>query len=116
MNIGMRCLQAALVGSVLQLPLHATAGDQVAVVSRIAINKTKGAMAFIRLSIAPNSPAACSTDPYWHFTVPLVTDLDRELYNLLVKSFSSGRQVYIYGDNACNDIGTVESAYAVSAL
>ena len=116
MNIGMRCLQAALLGTALQLPLHATAGNQVATISRIAINKTKGAMAFIRLSLAPNTPAACSTDSYWHFTVPLVTDLDKEVYNILVRAHASGRQVYIYGDNVCNDIATVESVFAVTAL
>jgi len=82
----------------------------------MAINKDIGAVAFVRLDTAPIGPAACSTSGYWHFTIPIVSDIDKRLYAQLLAAKLANATVSIGGTGSCNEYGSVESARAVGLL
>lgn len=94
----------------------ALAGDGQGKIVQIAINKDFGSAAFIRLDSNPTGVAACSTHGFWHFTFPLVSDLDKRMHAQLVAAKFAGTQVTIAGTGSCNEFGSVESAKGVGIL
>ena len=94
----------------------ATAGDGQGKVLQIAINKDLGSLVFVRLDSPPVAPAACSTNGYWHFTLPLVSDLDKRLHAHLLAAKLANATVSISGTGICSEFGTVESAKGVGLL
>lgn len=94
----------------------ANAGDGQGKIVQMAINKNIGAAAFVRLDTAPVGSAACSTNGYWHFTIPLVSDLDKRLYAQLLAAKLANATVTISGAGGCGEYGSVESAVGVGLL
>lgn len=75
----------------------------------LSINKTYGSFVFIKVAGTPPSPFACSTNGAWHYTLPLATTADRQLYAMLLAAFLNGTTVHMAGLGACNEYGTIES-------
>ena len=94
----------------------ANAGDGQGKILQIAINKDIGAVAFVRLDTAPVGVAVCSTSGYWHFTIPIVSDLDKRLHAQLLAAKLANATVSISGTGSCSEYGSVESARAVGLL
>jgi formylmethanofuran dehydrogenase subunit B len=83
-------------------------------VVELSINKVDyNGFVFVRMSVAPTSSIACSINPYWHFTLPFVTETDKRMYAMLVVAQLSGQSVRIYGTGACSETPYVESTKEV---
>jgi hypothetical protein len=82
-------------------------------IAELAVNRAYGNVVFVRLTAAPSTPASCSTNGYWHFTVVL-DDVGKSMYAELLAAFSRGGTITIAGTNACSEIGSVESTAAVN--
>lgn len=79
------------------------------VIAEISIDKAVGSIVFIRLSPQPGSPAACSTNGYWSFTLPLTADADHKTYAALLTAFASDTIVAMRGTGLCSEFGSIES-------
>jgi hypothetical protein len=90
------------------------AADGMGRVMQIAINRSIGPVAFIKLETAPTGSPACATNNYWHFTLPLNTDLEKRMHATLLGL--SGRTVNVGGTGTCGDWHDVESVQGVGLL
>lgn len=109
-------LSAATGVALLLAMCSANAGDGQGKIVQIAINKSIGAAVFVRLDTVPTGAAACSTNSYWHFTIPLVSDLDKRLYTQILAAKLVNATVSISGTGVCSEYGSVESAGGVGIL
>lgn len=75
----------------------------------VSINRDYGPYVFIRVATAPANPAACSSNGYWHYTLPLSGDGVREIYSMLLTAHVSGATVDLSGLGVCNEFASVES-------
>ena len=93
--------------------LPAVASEVQGQVLELAINKTYGGAVFIRMDKAPTSPIGCSINGYWHYTLPLATDVDKRMFAMLLTAQTTGKSMYVSGLGSCNEFGAVESAAGV---
>jgi hypothetical protein len=91
------------------MPSVVIAGEARGTVAEIVIDKPYGNFAFVRLDTAPTSPVACSINGYWHFTVPLATEVDKKVFAMLMTARATGAAVQLVGTGACDEFGTIES-------
>lgn len=82
-------------------------------VLELEVNKTFGAFVFVRMDKAPTAPIACSTNGYWHYTLPLASDLDKRMFAMLLTAQAGGKAVSIAGLGSCSEFSAIESAAAV---
>jgi hypothetical protein len=75
-------------------------------------NLAAGAV-FIRLDKSPAPIAACSTNGYWHYTLPQTGDIDKRQFAMLLAAQAAGSTVFMIGSGSCNEFGSVESATRV---
>ena len=110
MNVARICICAAVMTATC-MASAAHAGGQVtaAHVLRVQISKPLGQFAFIQTDATVATPAACSTNGYWQFTVTLTSPGDSQIYAALLAAAVSGAPVVIAGTNACSEFNTVES-------
>lgn len=88
---------------------HATSDISNTTIADLSISKAYGSFVFIKVAASPANPAACSTNGGWHFTLPLSTAADQQLYAMLLTAFASGTTVDMSGLGACNEHGAIES-------
>jgi hypothetical protein len=88
---------------------YATSDIANTTIADLSINKAYGSFVFIKVAASPANPAACSTNGGWHFTLPLSTAADQQLYAMLLAAFASGATVDMSGMGACNEHGAIES-------
>ena len=79
------------------------------VVAEIAVDKAYGNFAFVRFDRAPSTSIACSTNSYWHFTLPLSTEAEKRMFAVLVTARAMGSATKAIGSGACSEFGSIES-------
>jgi hypothetical protein len=112
---GRRLAHAALLAVGLSQAAHAGQTNNSAVVE-LSINRAYGNYVFVRLGNPPSSPAGCSTNGYWHYTLSLDGVAGSELYAMLMTAKASGTNVTAVGTGVCSQYGSIESLAAVSVL
>jgi hypothetical protein len=82
-----------------------------AVIQQVSISKPYGNYAFIRLLNKPVSTLGCANNGYWHFTLPLVSEIDKVMYSSLLAAYMSKTSVSLSGFEtvSCNEFDTIES-------
>jgi hypothetical protein len=110
-----RLVHAALLAVGLGHAAHAGQTMNAAVVE-LSINRAYGNYVFVKLSSTPSSPAGCSINGYWHYTLSLGDVASSELYAMLMTAKASGTNVNAVGTGSCSQHGQIESLAAVSAL
>jgi len=85
-----------------------------ATIIEISLNRNYGEYAFIRMSQSPTGAPECSTNGYWHFTLPLDSAIGKELYAILLTAMAARIPVIAVGLGVCTEQGTVESLAALN--
>jgi hypothetical protein len=106
-------LTAALCGIATQAAQAAGESGYVTIVST-AMSISLGNNVQIRVSAPPTTPASCSTNTTWHFSLSLDSAAGRNLYALIIAAKAAGTTVWISGANACSEIGNIESLRAIT--
>jgi hypothetical protein len=96
-------------------PLSARSADTQGRVLEIATYKPYGNTVFIRMDTA-QSPSGCSTNGYWHYTLPMNSDADKRTFAMLVTMQITAKPVYLYGAGVCSELADVESALGIRML
>jgi hypothetical protein len=78
----------------------------------IQLNKSYPNVAFIKLSATPTGRPACAVHS-WHYSLPLSSAFEAQMYAALLAAYSSGSVVDISGKNTCEEHGQIESLHAV---
>ena len=79
---------------------------------RLQINTTVGNYVFIQTDMVPPTPASCSTNGLWQFTLPLTNASSAQIYAGLVSAYTARTPVMLLGMGACNEFFSVESLAA----
>lgn len=89
---------------------HANAGtiDKVHITST-AMNKSAGAILFIRTDGTKSSNPACATNASWTFVMPLNDKTDQQMMALVLAAQASQSLVRLDGNGLCNVQGTIET-------
>lgn len=75
----------------------------------IAISRSYGSFVFIHVASTPANRIACSTHSYWHYTLPLATASDRDLYAMLLTAYAGKASVELAGLGVCNEFSSAET-------
>ncbi len=79
-------------------------------VVKIAIDTTYAtAKAFVTVSGDKSNSPACHTNTSWSFALPLVTDLDRSVYAMLLSAHATGKTTILEGRGLCEVHGSIET-------
>jgi hypothetical protein len=85
-----------------------------ATVSDLSINRTPGNILFVKLSGRTFSGQGCGgQNGSWHYTLALTTDLDKDLYAMLLSAHSTGAKLNNGGAGACTEWTGIESLKSV---
>ncbi|WP_129778112.1 hypothetical protein [Peristeroidobacter soli] len=115
-SIATMCL--CLFGGV--LPAHADRDAPNVTIAEMTMGTTTGNVLFIRVNPAPPSNTTpCHQNTYWHYTLPLNTELGKNLYALLLSLIAMDKPFGIAGSGLCNEYtppgNAVESLRGIGA-
>lgn len=82
-------------------------------IAEMTIDKNFGSFVFVRFATVPTNKIGCSVNGYWHFTLPLVTDVDKRMFAVLMTARATGAVVKATGSGGCNEVGSIESLQAI---
>jgi hypothetical protein len=85
-----------------------------ATVLKVAVVKTYGEIAFIKLDKLKDGAPSCHTNPYWDYVMTLTSEQDKKMYALLLTARTTQLPVSIDGAGNCqpfNGIETVEGIH-----
>jgi len=79
-------------------------------VKKIAIDRTyTTAKAFVTVAGDKSNTPACHTNRSWSFALPLVTDLDRAVYSMLLSAHATGKTALLEGRGLCDVHSSIET-------
>lgn len=85
------------------------------VILNFQVSKAYGDFVFIRLdNLNTDVYAPCHVNTFWNYTLPLVSDTDKQMFSMLLVAYSSGKSVELQGMSACNEFPAVESLRSVT--
>ena len=79
---------------------------------RLQINASLGDFVFIQTDGTPSTPASCSVNGFWQFTLPVTNAFGTQAYAALVAAYAAGTPVMLAGTGSCNEFFSVESLSA----
>ncbi len=83
-------------------------------ITELHIGKNYGNFVFIKVDASNTNPySSCHSNTHWNYTLPLTSELDKQMYAALLVAYSSGRPTRLEGLNACNEFSGVESLKTV---
>jgi hypothetical protein len=75
----------------------------------VAVVKTYGDIAFIKLDKTKDSPPSCHTNLSWDYVMTLTSEQDKKMYALLLTARTTQTPVSINGAGNCQPFGSVET-------
>ena len=100
---------AALVGALLSSSVMAN-GSVEGTVTKIAIDRVYNPpRAFIVVDGAKTGSPACHVSSTWSFVLPLQSDVDRDIYSMLLSAHATRRPLKLQGRGLCDIHTSVET-------
>lgn len=78
-------------------------------VTKLAINKDIGSLVFVYTDAAKDSTPACHANSNWRYVLSLNSELDRNLFSMLLAAKASGAKVRLVGSSSCDVFSSIES-------
>lgn len=104
----MKKIVSAICGAMILSSASAGTIDKVHIIST-AMNKSSGAMLFIRTDGTKTSNPACSTNTSWTFVMPLNDKTDQQMMAMLLAAQASQSLVRLDGNGLCSVSGNIET-------